>query len=172
LRHHEVEGVSAITAEKFVVVSAAFRKSKEMSGEQTNQRMFDDGPSRVRFQKGMTASTRIFGESLPHGDGMNGVAEEVAEVSNLFLKQRLAGIRVFPDFEQQGMAALPAHIFVVTVALGDPRVGMTEYKAGHGMRNTRLAVIEIIDSAHAMARCSMHSEERNVAYTMSEENTC
>jgi hypothetical protein len=153
-------------------MSAAFGKSKEVSCEQTNQRMFDDSLPSIRPEKGMTASAGVFGEPLPGGDGVDAVAEEIAEISDLLFEQRLAGIRVFADFEQQWMATLPAHVFVVPVPLRNPRVHMPEDKTRHCMRNTRLTLIEIIDSAHTVARCATHFEECKVVYTVSKQSTC
>jgi hypothetical protein len=164
--------VTAIAAQEFVVMSASFCKSKEVSGEQTNQRMLDDSLSGIRPEKGMTTATGILSEPLPRGDGMDAVAEEIAEIPDLFFEQPLAGVRIFADLEQQGMAALPADVFVVAVPLRNACVCMTKDKTRHGMGNTRLALIEIIDSAHAVARSSTHFKECKVVYAVSKQSTC
>jgi hypothetical protein len=164
--------VTAIAAEEFVVMSAAFCKSKEVSGEQTDERMLNDGLPGIRPQKGMTASAGILGEPLPRCDGMNRVTEEIAEIPDFLFEQPLAGIWVFADLEQQGMATLPAHVFVVAVPLRNARVCVPEDKTRHGMGNTRFAFIEIIDPAHAVARRSVHFEECKVVYAVSKQSTC
>src|SRR6185436_10063345 len=83
-------------------------------------------------------------------DDVRRVTEQVAQVAHLLLEALRPEVGAL-DFEQQGMSALPAHVFVVPVARADPRVAVPAEEARERVADARLRAVLVEDLLAAAA---------------------
>lgn len=73
---------------------------------------------RGRSQEGVPAVARELTEAVARHNDLHVMAEQAAAVSDLFVEDHLAAIRIATGFKQQRVSALHADVFSMTVALG------------------------------------------------------
>ena len=98
---------------------------------------------------------RIFDQAVPASGADDPVSEESTEVANLLRELPGGGVWVAVSPEQQGMAALDAHVFVIAPAIGQPFVSVMPEKTGQRMtdpRQRRCVLGEIGRAAAALTR--------------------
>jgi hypothetical protein len=96
----------------------------------------------------VTAEAGVFLEPVARRDVPRAVAEQAAQVTNLFLEGRRRRVRIVFGLEQQRMAALRADVFVAAVAIRELLVIVLAEKARQRVPHARdRAILRQIRSA-------------------------
>ena len=124
----------------------------------------------LRHQKRMPAIARILMQTVARCNGMHTMAQQITQVANLLGEFLAVLVRIVCQFEEQRMAALEAHVFVMAGTLGDPDVTMTKDEAGDRVGDTRFFMRPQIGRAAVAALFRMaDGVEYMVAYLMAEQ---
>ena len=104
-----------------------------MPRHDTAQRMLDRRHLRVRSQKGVTASARVFYETVPSGHARHVMTEYSAEVPHLLVEQRRAGVGIAVSGKQQRMPALNTDVLMIVVPIDEVLIRVVSEKTGQRM---------------------------------------
>ena len=151
----EAEGVAAVPADVLGKRVAFGEESNPVPSDDADHRVTDFRQTFLGSKERVAAVARIFDQAVPASGAFDPVSEESAEVANLLCESRGGGVWVAVSPEQQGMAALDAHVFVIAPAIGQPFVSVMPEKTGQRMtdpRQRRCVLGEIGRAAAALTR--------------------
>jgi hypothetical protein len=139
----KTEGMATVAADVFRMAAAAGQVMDDVAETHANHRVSNrrrairGSASRGGGQKRMPAEARIFLQPIPRRHELRAVAEEAAQVPNLFLEGGGRAIGIVSGVKEQRVPALPAHVLVAPVAIGELLVMMLAEKARQRVPHAR-----------------------------------
>src|SRR5262245_41276898 len=125
------------------------------------------------LQEAVAAEARILFQSIASRHVTDSVAEEPAEIPDLFLEVRSRGVGIALGVEQQRMPALRADIFVTAVAIDELFVVVLAEKARQRVTNAgnRSVFSEVLGTATAMPSLPIRVLEDVIVNVMAPDET-
>jgi hypothetical protein len=134
--------MAAVQAQVFRVTRSRRQEPDPMPRYDAAQRMFHQRDLRFRSQKRVTASARVFDETIPTGHARHVMTEYSAEVAHFLVEQRGAGVGIDLSGEQQRMTALNANVLVMIVAIDEVLIRVVSEKTRQRVSDARQGTIE------------------------------
>ncbi len=133
--------MTAVAAAELRVDAAARDEPDEVPGGEAEGRVFEQSASLWRSEETVAAMTRVLDQPVPPRHFVRAVPEQITEVANFLPKRRTPYVVAPSVEEEEGVPALLADEFAVSVAASGEAVAVAVKEAGDDVPDSGVGTV-------------------------------